>query len=670
MTFVYPAFLTALAVLLIPIVIHLFRFRKYKTIYFTRVSFLRSAELETKNQSRLKHLLTLAARMLAFTMLVLAFAIPSCRKNPNAGSGKSAVSVYIDNSFSMGAGSDGIILLETAKNKAREIIKSYGDAAVFQVLSNNPRGQQLDFSSGADALRFIDELAISPAPAALSDVVKRMREYLSVRPETTRGYVISDFQKTFCGSFTGGSSGAPVTFIRLKREVSANISLDSAWTEQAFIVPGEKNRLMVKVKNFTNESITDFPVKLTSGGNLLGIGKISVEKQSEAVAGIEFTPGTQSFQAAELSIEESGAVFDNNLYLDLSPGSLRKIYLTRPNRFVEAVVSSQMFLKSVIQTPEISKKGSSAEVWLDPSFGDLTREGVQAMIDWASLGGTVILAPAEGKGSEAMMQRFGLAKAEWMPGKYKISQGSFSHPFFKRIFREVPANMDLPMINRYFSTAGQTGSGEALLSLENGDPLLLSFSSGNGRIYLFTSPLTAEAGNLVKSSLFLPVLTNALVSADRSMPIYGVAGSSQLLALRPDLKTSEAMTLKNSKVQLVPEITGSATGPALFLGQEPSVAGNYELMPGNGGQVQQMLAINYSRVESNPAVAENEDLTEASVKNGFDWLNEDKTSASFGKVISDFSDWKVFIWLAALFFLLEVLIITFWDKLLLKPRTA
>ena len=59
MNFLYPQFLYALALVAIPIIIHLFNFRKFRTVYFSNVQFLKSAKEKTKSQSQLKHLLIL-----------------------------------------------------------------------------------------------------------------------------------------------------------------------------------------------------------------------------------------------------------------------------------------------------------------------------------------------------------------------------------------------------------------------------------------------------------------------------------------------------------------------------------------------------------------------------------------------------------------------------------
>src|SRR6187551_1622500 len=105
MLFTYPAFLFALSALSIPVIIHLFNFRRFKKIYFTNVRFLQEIKQDTRSRSRLKHLLILIARLLALAFLVFAFAQPfiPVSKSSNIATGTKHVSIYVDNSYSMDA---------------------------------------------------------------------------------------------------------------------------------------------------------------------------------------------------------------------------------------------------------------------------------------------------------------------------------------------------------------------------------------------------------------------------------------------------------------------------------------------------------------------------------------------------------------------------------------
>jgi Na+/H+ antiporter NhaD/arsenite permease-like protein len=120
MQFLFPIFLTAALALAVPIIIHLFHFRRFKTVYFTNVRWLKELKEETANRSKLRNLLVLASRMLALGALVLGFAQPFIPHGKDVKAGEKAVSIFIDNSFSMSALSKDVPLLEAAKKSARD----------------------------------------------------------------------------------------------------------------------------------------------------------------------------------------------------------------------------------------------------------------------------------------------------------------------------------------------------------------------------------------------------------------------------------------------------------------------------------------------------------------------------------------------------------------------
>src|SRR5882672_5584520 len=100
MSLVYPSFLWALPALAIPIIIHLFNFRKTTRIYFSNTRFLRQVKEETTQKRRLKQYLVLASRLLFLFFLVMAFAQPFLPAREQVTSGRE-VTLYLDNSYSM-----------------------------------------------------------------------------------------------------------------------------------------------------------------------------------------------------------------------------------------------------------------------------------------------------------------------------------------------------------------------------------------------------------------------------------------------------------------------------------------------------------------------------------------------------------------------------------------
>lgn len=656
MHFLFPAFLAALLVLAIPVIVHLFRFRKYKTVWFTRVRFLKHVEIETRNRNRLKHLVTLAARMAALACLVLAFAVPSCN-GPGSGTGITAVSIYIDNSFSMENGTDGSVLFESAKEKARDVIRSYGEAGRFQILSNNPSGPALNFSSAQDALRYVDELRISPKFTGLPAVLRRMREDLATGPGNGVGYVISDMQAAFVRG-TDEQTPRPdnLRMIRLGRETRSNIYIDSAWLEQSFIIPGEQNKLVFRVVNRSSEKMEDLPVKLSLGNTLLGMARVTAAPGEIAQGSIPFVPNSSDIQTGLLILDEPGVSFDNQLFVDLSPAGILKVEVRGDNPFVEGVLGSQRLF-----TKAGAGSGANVLIWTD--FSALSSADAGFITARMNEGKTVILAPAAGANLNAVGEQLGFPLFRWVSGRHQIGRSGLSHPFFSRVFNKIPREVQLPEVRNYCSSEGAAGNGDVILALENGDPLLLSFQQGKGRLYLFTSPFEASAGNLVKSSLFLPLLTNAITYGLKSSVLYGIAGSGNMYPLKlRGTNGDAARMLKGENTEVAAELSRRGDGMELYLGVQPEKAGVYRL----GDKISEAVAVNYDRRESDPSGAAPEWISLMQRQKGVEWLDAGNAGLAGATVSPAGTQWKLFIWLAAAFFLLEVVALVFWDNFAIR----
>jgi len=234
MQFLFPSFLWALLALAIPIIIHLFYFRRFKKVYFTNVKFLKEVKEETSARSRLRNLLTLLMRLGAMAALVLAFAQPFIPVDTEVKKGQKAVSLFVDNSFSMSALSKDVPLLEKAKQRARQIISAYNDEDEFQVLTNDFEGRHQRMVSKEDALSLVDEIKISPSVRTISNVLARQEQVLNAADDNNISYLISDFQKNITDIESYTDTTLEVNMVPLQSVQEKNISIDSAWFGYAF----------------------------------------------------------------------------------------------------------------------------------------------------------------------------------------------------------------------------------------------------------------------------------------------------------------------------------------------------------------------------------------------------------------------------------------------------
>ena len=179
MKFLYPEFLWALSLIAIPIIIHLFNFRKFKKIFYSDISLLEAVQIKTKSRSRLKHLLILISRILAISTLVIAFCYPfKPSLNDFSNASIKTVSVYIDNSLSMDIkGPDGFFL-ELAKQQAINIANEYAPDVRFFMLTNDFMSQSQRDLSRNEFIDLVMNIKASPYEKDLGSIYTRQSDIL------------------------------------------------------------------------------------------------------------------------------------------------------------------------------------------------------------------------------------------------------------------------------------------------------------------------------------------------------------------------------------------------------------------------------------------------------------------------------------------------------------
>ncbi|MBL7837130.1 MAG: BatA and WFA domain-containing protein, partial [Bacteroidetes bacterium] len=196
MVWLYPQFLWALFALLVPIAIHLFNFRRYKRIEFSNVRLLSQINRQTKSGNQLKKYLILASRLLAFTCLVLAFVQPVIKKdNTSLENGKTSISLFIDNSYSMNLSGEEGQLLEAAKNRARAIVNAASNADEFNIITTDLNASFMHFRGKQATLDNLDKIKLSLSSRPISDILEIQNRLLKDRNGEKLSYLISDFQK-------------------------------------------------------------------------------------------------------------------------------------------------------------------------------------------------------------------------------------------------------------------------------------------------------------------------------------------------------------------------------------------------------------------------------------------------------------------------------------------
>ncbi len=322
MHFIHPLFLFALFALAIPILIHLFNFRRFKKIYFTNVRFLSDIQQESKRQSQLKQMLLLAARLLAVACLVLAFSqpyIPSPEQHKQK-AGKHAISIYIDNSFSMEALATDGRLIDIAKSKAIEIAQYYQPGDIFQLLTNDFEGRHQRFYSREQFTRLVDDVRLSPVSRSLSAVVRRQNDLMAGNHNiVSNSFLISDFQKSSSDILSiKPDTSCSWYFVPIYPQHRNNLYIDTVSFESPIHRPNQMVRLKVHICNYGKESMEKVPIKLVINKVQKALTSFSVESNSATEIILPYTENGTGIQFGTLELVDYPVQYDDRFFFAYS----------------------------------------------------------------------------------------------------------------------------------------------------------------------------------------------------------------------------------------------------------------------------------------------------------------------------------------------------------------
>jgi len=674
MQFLFPTFLFALATLAIPVIIHLFYFRRFKKVFFTNVRFLKEVKEETSARSKLRNLLVLAARMLALAALIFAFAQPFIPQNNDVRFGSKAVSIFIDNSFSMSALSEDVPLFEKAKQRAREIVNAYAETDRFQVLTNDFEGKSQRLVSKEDALSLIEEVKISPSVRIHSEVIARQQQALKSGNQTFEiAYLISDFQKNVSDLSAWQDTTMDVNFVPLQSVQERNIAIDTAWFESPVQLPGQANALIVKVQNFSNAPAENIRLALKYEGQTKPVGTLTIPAGATALDTIQITIQRTGWHEAELSISDYPVQFDDKYFFTFLVAKQINVLIIQDegnNRFLDAAFSGIPDFKA------INNSSKNLEFSQFPNYQlIILREvseissGLAAELSrYAQAGGNVLVFPARNaniSAYNAFLKEFGANPIAQFEEREKIVESLNTDEFiFRDVFDNKNANLRLPVTRGGFKlNRANAGKEEILATYRDGSSYLSKYLVEQGNFYFCSAPLDDAFNDLIRhGEIFVPLLYKTAISATRNRRIAYTIGRDDAIETDHQATLSQsAYKLRGTAGEFIPE--QRIVGSRLYLTTSNQViqAGFYHLFV-QADSTLARFAFNFDRKESNLACYNAEELKNQSgpLVKVLDINDEAFLTAEIQESNQGISLWRWFIVLTLIFLGIEVLLLRFW----------
>jgi hypothetical protein len=317
MKFVHPMFLWALGILLIPIIVHLFNFRRYKILYFSSLQFIKKIEKETNSTRKLRHYLILLSRLLAFIALVLAFAQPyNPLEDGETEQYDDITAIYLDNSYSMSAKGTNGDLLNQSKETIRNIVDQSAEGQKFILVSNNLTGIEHRIITKSELLDRLETLSLSPIHRSFSNPLNSLKTHLDNKSFLgTRQYIaLSDFQSINFNDIELKNDTLGVYLpLKLSPQSKQNLYIDSVWFDNPFQRINQNNTLNVRVNNTSSEAITNAELNLEIG-KLKRQTLVDVPSEGSEIVKLNYTDKEKGIKSATVEIKDDQLYFDDVFY--------------------------------------------------------------------------------------------------------------------------------------------------------------------------------------------------------------------------------------------------------------------------------------------------------------------------------------------------------------------
>lgn len=685
MNFSYPSFLFALSAIAIPIIIHLFNFRKFKTIYFSNVRFLKDVKQETQSKSRLKHLLVLAARILAIACLVFAFAQPFIPVDSRKViAGEKLVSIYIDNSFSMDAVNKNGTLLDEAKKRALEIVSAFKPSDRFQLLTNDFEGKHQRLVNKEEFVQLLDEVKLSAAVRTTSEVVSRQSDILQqTEAKSKLSFLISDFQKT-TSDLDKLKNDTTIAFnlVPLMAAEKSNIYIDTCWFETPVRQVNQVENLHVRIKNSSENNIEDNAIKLFVNEQQKTPASFNIEKESETELVLSFVSRETGTQHCRIELNDYPVTFDDKFYFSFEVA--KNIPILSINSSANNTASKTNYINKLFGTDSLFVLTNVSENSIDYSalanynfvilneLKSVSSGLAQELKRFVNNGGSLLVVPNNEIDLATYKDFLTNLNVDFYLDKdtanTKVDKINVEHELYKDVFDKKTfsaTNLNLPIVNEHYIISKSSQSvQENLLRLQNGNAFFNQYNIGKGKVYLSAVSLHPDFSNFAKHAVFVPTLYKVAIYSQVYKPLFYTIGSSESIESATSVSGENTYHIKsiNNDFDIIPEHKVMDSKTEILVRNQIQRAGNFNLLAGT--ELLNGIAFNFNRKESDLLCYQVNELMLKLEEQGLESYSVLEVGAqSMQQSLMDLQQgkklWKLFLVFALLFLAIEIALLRF-----------
>ncbi len=555
MIFLNPIVLTGLILTVIPLLVHLFNFRRPQRLDYSSIALLQSLQSTTIQRVRIRNWILLLLRILALAAIILIFARPTLVGSSSTqflGRSNASIVIAMDVSLSMLQRDTDGTRFSKSKTIAQAMIASAdpGDE-IFIKTTHSPN---------LEPVRILDDLEPTYASSSASALMLHAANLLSQQGQHLSKivYYLGDLQETTLVDSVQASVPDEVRIVLVpigSASTMANVGIVSAEVTSRIVDLRNPVEIEATVVNVGDTPIENYAVSLYLNDTPLAQTSITLPSQVPVSVSLRGTPPSRGWTQGFIMIEDDEFMEDNRHYFTLNIPDQHNILMiygsTASTLHIELALSSggeSGTLKSRMipqyQLSAASLNDYSAVFLIGP---DLLSSGeVLKLNQFVQNGGGLLLTPSEDVSSiNPLLSAFDAGQVDLQESQVSIRSADFEHPLFEGVFEDSDRTQRLESIVIHRSAHYDPGSKaeQTLISLIGGAPLLQEIPYDRGRIFFLSIAPELSWSDLPVRGLFVPLIyrtahylsavgsiqgEHLLVGQQESIRIPGIQGTVML----------------------------------------------------------------------------------------------------------------------------------------------
>lgn len=543
-----PSFLWGLFALAIPVIVHLFQFRRTTRIYFSNTRLLHEVKQDRQARQKLKHLLILASRLLFLLFLILAFCQPFLPATESNTPGRELV-LYVDNSQSMSVtNGEGITGLESAILECREILQTFGADTRFKLLTNDFSPTSQSFKSRAEVDDELGKIRLTATTRSAQEIITRIGNAGS------DVFYLSDFQKSTFGQQPTPDSSLTWHFVPIPLEPVANVFVDSVFLTNPFAAVGERNTLRVQVRNDGTRKVEQLVVRLLLNEVQSATATIAVAAGGIETIDFDLAPGVQHWTQVKVSFNDNPVSFDNNYFLALAnKEKIKLVELTsEPGPTpIELVYGNTAIFEFRKYSPDNIDNSvlQNADFIIVNNIDKPTGGLLNSLRIYLQAGGAMAFIPGTAPDVSNWKEIIGPVRAVPKGPMLELEKPDSRSPFFEQVFESATASVQMPAASRVIDWGSDAS---AIMKFKDQTPFL-TLQNVAGKCYLFASPLASTWNELPTNAVFVPLMYRlASLSASNQTRTAYVIGESPVVLKAETRHPDKPIVLKGAG-EIIPQ---------------------------------------------------------------------------------------------------------------------